>query len=656
MPATKRITSVKVNSTSSTDQTNVPVTFGQVFAPGDLLAGQGLAGLQLDVKATHPDGSVRHAVVSTILPKLPARGVAQVDLQSAAPGTKPVRAVKAIAKPLKSKQTEAVAVAIVLDGIRYSADNSAPKAQPWLAGTVATELHAVAPLQIPGGVKHPHLTARFATRCYEGIDTRVDVTVENAWAYEPNPQNFTYDVEVTIGGKVVYAKKGLTHLHHARWRKLFWVGKEPQIHVQHDTAYLIASRALPNYDQSVKIDESVLAGFKKSWAGAAIEPMGVGLAAAYMPTTGGRDDLGILPGWAVSYLLSMDARAKQVTLGTADLAGSWSIHYRDKNTDRPISVLDYPFMTILGHPGDTYNEATNKQEYFPRPAAGADYSTPYHHDSAHQPSLAYLPYLVTGDYYQLEEVQFWATWDVFNSNPGYRDNIKGLISSRGEVRAEAWSLRTLAEAAYITPDSDPLKKHFTRILTNNLDWYNTRYTDNPAANIFGVLDGVGAIVYGGRGIAPWQDDFFTTGVGHTAELHPDSSAKKLLAWKAKAPVIRMTEPMCWINGAMYAMNIRDSENSPIYTTIEQLAAANPTTSPNTPCGGPEMAKALGLQVGEMTGYSTAYGGYPSYMQAALSYSVAAGVPGAKDAWAKLMGRSVKPDYSYGSQFNLLPRV
>ena len=30
------------------------------------------------------------------------------------------------------------------------------------------------------------------------------------------------------------------------------------------------------------------------------------------------------------YLLSMDKRAKDVMLGTADLAGSWSSHFRDK--------------------------------------------------------------------------------------------------------------------------------------------------------------------------------------------------------------------------------------------------------------------------------------------------------------------------------------
>ncbi len=68
-----------VESTARDEQSKVPVTLGQVFAPGDLPAGAGLSGkladgaalpMQVDVKATHPDGSVRHAVISAILPPL----------------------------------------------------------------------------------------------------------------------------------------------------------------------------------------------------------------------------------------------------------------------------------------------------------------------------------------------------------------------------------------------------------------------------------------------------------------------------------------------------------------------------------------------------------------------------------------------------------
>ncbi|MET0981062.1 MAG: hypothetical protein ABWY02_03110 [Telluria sp.] len=660
------VTDVRIQNTSAAAQAALPVTFGQVFAVGDMQPADSLVGrfengttipLQLDVKATHPDGSVRHAVVSGMVADMAANETRTMSLmKSNAP-----HAAGLGPKTLLINGFSA-SVHATVNGVRYdaSADDIIKMGgayQTWLSGAVANEWHVSAPLTTPDGVAHPHLTARFAIRWYDAIKkARVDVTIENAWAYEPNPQNFTYDAEVKVRGDVVYTKAGLTQYHHTRWRKLFWWGGDAsQAYVKHNTGYLIASRALPNYDQSVVVAESALAGYQKSWAGTSIEPMGIGIALPYMPATGGRNDLGILPGWAASYLLSMDARAKQVTLGTADLAGSWSMHYRDKNTNRPVSLIDYPYMTILGTAGDTKNPVTKLQETFPKCAVGASCTTPYFHDTAHQPNFAYLPYLVTGDYYYLEELQFWAMYDVFQSNPGYRQNIKGLLS-QGQVRAQAWSMRALAEATYITPDSDRLKEHFTRILTSNLDWFNAAYTNNAAANVFGVIDSAGAVVYNNsRGIAPWQDDFFTSAIGHAAEMG-FGGAQALLGWKAKAPVLRMSEPMCWINAAMYAMNIRDSATSPLYTTMAQVVAGTQTPEFRAlACNSPAMASSLGLKVGEMTGYSSTVIGYPSNMQPALAYAVDARLPNAAAAWTKFASRTVKPNYGESAQFAIVPR-
>jgi hypothetical protein len=468
-------------------------------------------------------------------------------------------------------------------------------------------------------------------------------------------RNETYDVQVLIKGKEVYAKPGLVHYNQARWRKTFWWGEVPAVHVRHDSAYLIASRALPNYDRSVSVSSRALADLGTEWTGPKTEPMGVGMAVPYMPATGGRNDIGLLPGWGALYLLSMDKRAKQATLGTADLAGSWSMHYRDRRTGRPVNLSDYPWMTILGHPGDTRNPKTGKQEMFP-PCPGEACKTPYTHDVPHQASFAYLPYLVTGDFYYLEELEFWAMYDAFNSNPGYRDNIKGLVRP-DQVRGQAWALRTLGEAAYIAPDRDPLKADFQRIVKNNLDWYNAEYTDNPNANKLGFIANGYAVVYkNGIGLAPWMDDFFTSAVGHLAELG-FSEAGRLLAWKAKFPIQRMTAPgACWVDGAIYALLVRESASAPYYTSMEQAYQASvPAEVKAQPCGSGGMAQALKLKPGEMTGYSSSPTGYPSNMQPALAYAFDVGGEAGREAWQRFMARSVKPDYGTAPQFAIVPR-
>ena len=146
-------------------------------------------------------------------------------------------------------------------------------------------------------------------------------------------------------------------------------------------------------------------------------------------------------------------------MGLADLAGSWPIHYRDKDTGMPVRLDDYPYMSLLGNPGDKVNPKTGKSEAFPACASQADCKSPYTPDSAHQPSMGYLAYVVGGDYDHLEELMFWANYNMLESNPHYRAFEQGLLKW-GQVRGQAWSLRTLGFAAYIVPDDHSFKAYF----------------------------------------------------------------------------------------------------------------------------------------------------------------------------------------------------
>jgi len=666
-PIEGAITDVTVENTEASPQNSVPITFGQVFAKGDIFPTDSIVGktsdgetlaLQFNVKATHPDGSVRHAIISTLLPNLPM-GSAQhfgiVKISGVGPATAPLSPADMLAKGFAAN------VKITLDGQGYSASVAPALAKgaysTWLSGPIANEWIASVPLVSSAhGTVHPHLTVRFAIRSYAGQQAaKVDVIVENDWAYQPDPQNFTYDVAVTVGDATVYTKSTLTHYHHARWRKTFWWGRTPQINIRENTAYLIASKAVPNYDQTFTASSSL---FDAAWTGSKTEPMGSGVALPAMPTTGGRPDIGLMPAWATVYLLSMDHGARDVTLGTADLAGSWSVHYRDQKTDRPVSLINYPYMTILGEPQATYNPATKKFESFP---ICTNCANPNLADSAHQPAFNYLPYLLTGDFYQLEELQFWAMWNSFKTNPDYRGQILGLVY-REQVRDQAWSMRNIAEAAYITPDKDPLKRQLQGFVTNNLAWYNANYTNNPKANTLGINVDGGFPYNNNTGIAPWQDDFFTSSIGHIAELE-FAGAKDLLVYKAKFSVSRMTDPgYCWIFGSAYSLIVRPSINSPFYASISQtyaptLAATYPKIPEmsSLPCAGPALAGALRLSVGEMVGYSKSATGFPSNMQPALAFSVDSGAKGAAAAWKTFMDRSVKPDYATEPQFAILPR-
>jgi len=677
------VTDIKIQNTAAA-QTSVPFTFGQVFAVGDLRPTEGLVAklangtilrLQTDVKATHADGSVRHAVISGVMPALATGETQTLQLaKSGGPETSALTPQNLIDAGL------AGSVNVKVENVQYSASltNALATATPikWLSGSVANEWIVSVPLKAANGAVHPHLTARFDVRWYSGLSkqARVEFVVENNKTFAAGPQNFVYDVDLELGGKKVYSQANLTHYHHARWRNVAWWNNEPTVHLKHNTAYLIASKAVSNYDQSVIPAEAVLANYAKEMAGNT-GPMKIGPLVAYMPTTGGRGDIGPLPVWSVMYLLSMDKRAKDMMMSAAEGSGTWSMHYRDEKTGYPVRVDNEVNKNISTH----WNLRETGPLPVPRCGATTDAlcGSPYADDTAHQPSLAYLPYLVTGDYYYLEELQFWAASNPLQTDPGYAGRGLGLLRWQ-QVRGQAWSMRTLGHAAYITPDSHALKGYFTKQLDNNLDFYHATYVvGNP--NQLGAYDGSGeGAASVGTTSSPWQDDFFTWSFGYLAELG-FTKAAPILQWKAKFPVGRMTAPgYCWIEASAYGLVFRDNAGR-VFPTFAQVYAANFSNDWITDDGGRQIFHPLGLkyldqpcgsqqqadwravsqgfewQKGRMIGYADSREGYPANMQPALAVSATSGIPNASVAWSVFAARTIKPNYNYGPQWAIVPR-
>lgn len=641
-----------------------PVTFGHVFLDGDVPANVALAlrtssgatlPTQLDWKASYPSGALRHGILSAVLP---AGTSGQLELVRTSPPSLPPRALSGL---LDSGFDATVTVEIDGRTLTASAKQALAAPSPWLSGAVVGEWGGAAPLADASGA-HPHLHARFDVRSFEGVaGERVDVTLENDWAFEPGPQNFTYGVGLAVRGEARYSSQEIKHARQTRWHRVLTPFED--VNVRYDLDYLARTGAVPTYDRTVEMAPEAL----ESWgtaAAAPVEPMQVRLLETYMPATGGRSDIGVLPAWTAGWLLSMDARARRAMLAVADSAAAFAIHYRDKDTGDVVSLETYRDLTLLGNPGDTKH---------PFPRCEGDCTVPTSADTAHQPSMSYVPYLVTGDRFHLEELKFWAGYNAFSPNPAYREYEKGLLKSN-QVRGFAWALRTLGQAAFIAPDADPQKKYLEAMLANNLEWLASDQVNGPKKNSLSILDIGYTVVYNdGTGFAPWQDDFFTSAVNVVARLGY-RAADPILAYKARSPVARMRDA-CWIDAAAYSMIIRASSTSPFFETYEEahdatfaeLKLAEGTRYLDLPCASQASAefrtrydkeKGVGRSpwaADEMTGYATSNEGYPSNMQPALAAAVDADVPGAKEAWATFASRSVKPTYKSAPQFAIVPR-
>ena len=81
-PITGVVFSTPFSSTTGTSS-NLPITFGHVFRQGDVPSGtlpriivsSGYVLTQVDPKVYYPDGSIKHAILSTIVPVVTNSGV-----------------------------------------------------------------------------------------------------------------------------------------------------------------------------------------------------------------------------------------------------------------------------------------------------------------------------------------------------------------------------------------------------------------------------------------------------------------------------------------------------------------------------------------------------------------------------------------------------
>jgi hypothetical protein len=542
--APTRIVSVEVQNLSEQRLKQVPATFAQAFREGDIphrpiAHVQGRPCLtQADIKNRHQDGSVRMAIISVMLPEMTPRGRLILNLGNA-PGE------PAGADPWPSSQLLAGGFNAALtlrfpDGAERTLSAAKLLGQAknqdrlWLQGPVAQEWLLSGAPEDREGRPDPDLHVQFQVRAYAGNESaRVSVVVENCW--DTWAGNIRYNAMITVGDKQVEAAQDLDHRPLSRWRNVVWWGmQEPPIHIVHDLTYLSSTGALPHYDTS-------LPAAPPDWQlkkdlpmdGPDWDVLGKGSLTAYMPTTGGRPEIAPYPAWTVRYLLHPEPQLRNLVLANGDLAGSWPIHVRDRKTGHVLTIDDRPNFWLDSRGQDKPAWKPNRHE----PNPHQEKLTP---DLAHQGSFAYVPYLLTGDYYFLEEAYFWAGYCLLATWPHPRQGAKGILS--GQIRGNAWALRNLADAAWIAPAHHQEAGYFSAKVRNNIAHHLKQMYGPPEFNPLGF--------WGPRTVqdariqkpanpnwiimAPWEHDYLMWSFHHLVELGYAEAARPrdfLLRWR-----------------------------------------------------------------------------------------------------------------------------
>ena len=509
------------------------VVFGQAFRPGDVPAGRGLVArlsngqpvrVQLDIRNRHPDGSVRLGQIALAAPALSARQRALV-LLAAEP--------EAPASPLSWEGRQAILEVASAAGGVWKLD-LLPRALTgtlWQSGPLAVQgrLEAGVPPRMTGGVSSLRVVADVAVHADGAL--LVDLWFRNDIAMRGGGGPARYSARLLLDGQEVGRFDIPRQAQYTAWGRLFTTGAQgTPPHIRHDAGYLADTGAVARYDVSTGVDDALLSRMASNVAapgwGAILGARGV---TQDMTQTGGRPDIGPATQAQAIWLMTGDLRAAAFAIGQAEAAGSIPWHFWDVSGGRGgggwLDARRWPRLWTDPRggppPGGLLQPVASDTGWVP--------------DSAHQPDLSFVPYLLTGRRAFLDELQAQAAWCVVSQWPDTRGHpansgpAEGLNVVRGnQVRGAAWSMRQLDNAAWATPADDPNLPYFRACAESNWSWLRSRI---PAwTNEQGELRGCIPGVYGTPNtLPPWQQDYFASSAASAAR-RGNGDAREVLLW------------------------------------------------------------------------------------------------------------------------------
>ena len=560
------------------NQTDYPIQIGRPFIKGEIanypqVMYSGVAiPTQADVKQRHDDGSVKHAILSFILPSLNANSsqtfsfVNKVTSDNTPLTKTEILADTTFNADMSFTFTETSTVSardmITSDNFEY-----------WLKGSVATSIiisdNSVERIYDVGNDTYRSVRPIFHVTFWPTIDKYSVRYIAEAINTEAL-QNQVYDIGLSIGGaSSFYQKDDVPHQAKSRWTQKKWSGTQLKtLSINHNLAYLASTKSIPNFDTSRQPSESSITSYWNSWAAQATDIYEKGLWQTVMSTTGGRRDIGVYPDWSVQWLYTGDWRFFEISMKQADLAASWPMHLREGDSGRHFDFSNTvdalgKILSIAPSARPTHWIArpewhevnTNDKVFYVGDSTGTNWQP----DTSHHPDVSSPQYLLTGDYFYLEEMLFSSAFVTSNNNAkGFTTTLgRGPTGSEGalysgQTRAQAWALRTRVHTYDILPDTLPEKAYFHQLNKNAISMFEGLYSlplsniDNQdlydfAANtihtaVFTLTNG--ASPYGNwerglaayvksswfdasvvhRAMAPWQQNFVIVALGRAKDV------------------------------------------------------------------------------------------------------------------------------------------
>lgn len=208
-----------------------------------------------------------------------------------------------------------------------------------------------------------------------------------------------------------------------------------------------------------------------------------------MDDPGGRGELSLIPRWYANYLYTFNYQHFYSMIGNADIMGSAPYHIWEGDSSatryydmahtlpaygKPLSVNARPTYRIYMQDsgldfagiatGDLFGYLQPLPSTYSRPSYFMSKSYTWkpeysQGDPAHQGALHFVPYMMTGDYFYLQEGLAFVSNYIASAIIGNRHNDWG-VSTYGMSRGTTWTHRSIYQAALMAPDGTPEKGYF----------------------------------------------------------------------------------------------------------------------------------------------------------------------------------------------------
>jgi hypothetical protein len=478
---------------------------------------------------------------------------------------------------------------------------------------------------------------------------RVKWVVHNGWANSSAPNLRIYDATVTVGA---FSKTYTNLQHHARtaWYGEAWTDARQEAQLTPNVDAMVDAGALPNTERAAasSVPQNI-AGLQITSADGAALPVPFARGAWRDGWASGGEDT-VDPWGIVNFPTAVmtqtngDANAVNATRAMSRMFLRYPMWYRDVNTGKLARPQDFSGYGLPDGSGMWYGTG-GAYSYFPASITPAPTEIAW--DQEHQGQMTTAA-MLDGDPIMVEAAQAYNAANIFGTQVSQRGYDKGIMA-RGGARGQAWSLRTLFQAALVTPDGTPEASQLSAQIDENINAISLQYQTNP--NALGILIDGGKydVTPGFYSVAEWQYFYHCSVLAYANRANLSVARQSELANLAK---IAANFAVGYINtfaqdAQQYTITIGTGDTYPPQFFPNWTAVRTQTLGNNT------TPLSVGHPFNNLPSTTLAFTRIAK-AQPAIAYAVSLGVPNADEAWARLTQTSTVRGMASDVRYNIVP--